>query len=79
MLVGSACAADGPEPVALRFAPSAVQGQNLVGRLETIQLDVYAEESGIRCTDAGGAEGLEAEPAPTALTTAELTRSNCPP
>lgn len=74
-----ACAPSATEPVALRFAPTTLHGQTLVGRLENIQLDVFAEESGVRCTEAGGAEGLEAEPAPTVLTSAELSTSNCPP
>lgn len=78
LLVGFACGQTAAEPVALRFAPTTLHGQSLVGRLASIELEVYADDTGVRCNDLGGADGIDAEPAPTALGRAELSGSGCP-
>ncbi len=73
-----ACASATLEPVQLRFVPSALGGQSLVGRLTTIALDIYAEDTGVACTSSGDATGLAVAPEPTALVQAELGSENCP-
>lgn len=78
ILATAACAATTVEPVELRFAPTNLQGQSLVARLVSIDLDVYAEESGVACTELGGASGTDADPAPSVLLSAELGSANCP-
>lgn len=76
-----ACASSEPSgagPVQLRFAPTTLQGQSLVGRLRSIALDVYAEDTGVTCTETGAASGFAGDPAPTSLVSAELGSENCP-
>ncbi len=78
LLVGAACGTHTPEPVQLRLAPGSVQGQSILGRLSSIELDVYAEASGVRCAETGAAEGVDADPAPVPLTQSTLGSTGCP-
>lgn len=78
LLAAAACGVTTPEPVQLRLAPTNVRGQSIVGRLASIELDVFADDTGVTCNETGGANGLDASPAPATLTQATLGSTGCP-
>ena len=76
-LLGVACANDAAlEPVRLRIEPGSVQGQSVLGRVATIELAVYAEDTGVVCTESGEVTGTKDAGDP--LASVELTRQGCP-